>query len=291
MNERPKRIVAALALAAFALAATAARAEPALWTVEGRGNKAWLFGSVHVLPKNGFEVEGALAAALLHADEICFEIDSDALDREAVQALTFEKAVDPEGRSLFDLMGDKADRAQTLAKVAGIELAPFAPFEPWFVGITIAVVALQQHGYDVEHGVERVIGRAAATERKPSCGLETMEEQLGFLDALAPEVQQEILLRSLADASEVDANMQQLLGAWQSGDTERLLAVLEEDFKEFPGLADQLVYDRNERWAETLAAKLEGGEDVLVVVGALHLVGERGLPALLEQRGFKVRRH
>jgi uncharacterized protein YbaP (TraB family) len=36
---------------------------------------------------------------------------------------------------------------------------------------------------------------------------------------------------------------------------------------------------------------LDGGGDVLLVVGALHLVGPRGLPALLAERGYRVRRH
>ncbi|MGQ0429983.1 MAG: TraB/GumN family protein [Gammaproteobacteria bacterium] len=290
MTDPLKRWLHALSFATLALAAATAQAEPALWTVEGRGNKAWLFGSVHVLPKGGFAIEGALAAAWGEAETVCLEVDSSALDEATVTALTIEKAVDPEGRSLYDLMGDKADRARTLATIAGIELAPFAAFEPWFVGLTVAVVALQQHGYDIAHGVEKVIEQASAKDGKERCGLETMDEQLGFLDGLAPEVQQEILLQSLAEAREVDEAMGKLLSAWQDGDTRELLVLLEEDFEEFPGLADQLVYERNERWAEALAGRLEGGDDVLVVVGALHLVGDRGLPALLEKRGFKVRR-
>jgi uncharacterized protein YbaP (TraB family) len=33
---------------------------------------------------------------------------------------------------------------------------------------------------------------------------------------------------------------------------------------------------------------LEGSQNVLLVVGAMHLVGERGVPALLEERGYTV---
>jgi hypothetical protein len=286
-----RRTAVALALAALSLASAGAAARPALWEIEGRGNKVWLFGSVHVLPQGGFGIEGPLAEAFTAAEQVCFEVDTSDLPQDEITALTLARAVDPEGRTLFDLLGPEADRARALAAAAGVELAPFARFEPWFVGLTVALLALQQHGFDVEHGVEKVMEGAADRDGKQRCGLETFDEQLGFLDGLPPGLQHEILLQTLEEAGDIEAEMRALLAAWQDGDTRSLARLLEEDFKDYPGLDDKLIYERNERWADKVSAMLGGSDDVLLVVGALHLVGPRGLPRLLERRGFRVRRH
>ncbi len=218
------------------------------------------------------------------------EVDTSRISEPEITAITLERAIDPEGRTLFDLLGPDADRAREMAATAGVELAPFARFEPWFVGLTVALVALQQHGYDVEHGVEKIIEQAAVRDGKQRCGLESFDEQLGFLDGLPPEMQHATLLQTLAEVSEIETEMQAMLAAWQAGDTDALARQLEEDFRDYPGLDERLVYERNTRWAVQLESLLDGGDDVLLVVGALHLAGPRGLPALLAQRGFEVRR-
>ena len=51
------------------------------------------------------------------------------------------------------------------------------------------------------------------------------------------------------------------------------------------------MFARNRRWAARIAGLLGQDGDALVVVGALHLVGERGLPELLAAQGFRVTRH
>lgn len=272
------------------LASAAAGAQPALWEVSGHGSKVWLFGSVHVLPQGGFAIEGPLAEAFGEADTVCLEVDTSALPESEITALTLGRAIDPEGRTLFELLGPDAERARAMARTAGVELAPFARFEPWFVGVTVALLALQQHGYQVEHGVEEIIGKAAERDGKQRCGLETLDEQLGFLDGLEPAMQSEFLLETLAEAGDIDTEMDAMLGAWQRGDTDALARQLEEDFSDYPALEDRLVYDRNARWAQQVSAMLDGSGDVLLVVGALHLVGPRGLPALLAKRGYRVRR-
>ena len=272
------------------LAGTAAQAEPALWRVTGGDRTVWLFGSVHLLPEGGFAVEGALEDALEDADRVCMEIDADATDEVTQATVTMGRAVDPEGRDLFELLGPDADRVRGAAEDAGVPIEALAMFEPWFAGITVSVMALQSHGYDVQHGVEQVIQAEARAAGKPGCGLETLDGQLDMLDSLPPELQAEILLQAIEEAAEIDRLIEPMVAAWRDGDEAGLERSLDEDFGDYPELAETLIYGRNKRWASQVEDMLEGDEDVLLVVGAMHLVGERGLPALLEARGFQVER-
>ncbi len=276
------------ALAAFG--AAGAGADPALWEVKGRDNTVYLFGSVHLLPAGGFTIGGALAEALEEAERVCLELDPDAESDVEKTSITLARAIDPEGRSLFDLLGDDADRVRERAAAAGIDLAPFAAFEPWFAGVTVSLMALQSHGFDVEHGVEQIIQAAARETGKTGCGLETFDGQLGLLDSLPAGLQKEMLLQAIDEADDVEAIIEPMLEAWRNGDESGLEDSLEEDFEGYPELAEALIYERNRNWAVRVDEMLEGDDDVLLIVGAMHLVGPRGLPALLEKRGFPVER-
>ncbi len=278
------------AAAVALLACGPARAEPALWLVSGGDSEVWLFGSVHLLPEGGFAVDGALEDALNEAERVCMEIDPDEQDEAATTSITLARAVDPEGRDLFELLGADAGRVREAAASAEIPLEALAMFEPWFAGLTVSVMALQAHGYDVQHGVEQIIQAKAREDGKSGCGLETLDGQLGMLDALPASLQGEVLLQAIEEAAEIQSLIEPMLAAWRSGDEQGLLKSLEEDFDGYPELAEALIYERNERWAEQVATLAAGDDDVLVVVGAMHLVGTRGLPALLEERGFRVER-
>lgn len=267
-----------------------AHAEPAMWAIAGGHNTVYLFGSVHLLPEGGFAIDGALAEAYSDAERVCFEVDSSKLDEATTTSITLARAIDPEGRNLFELLGSDADRVRAGAAAAGIDIAPFAPFEPWFAGLTISVMALQQHGFDVEHGVEQIIEASADRDGKTRCGLETLDFQLGMLDGMPADLQEKLLLQSLEEAGEIDQAIRPLLAAWRAGDERALVRSLEKDFEGYPELEEQLIYARNERWASLVVGMLDETDDILLVVGALHLVGDRGLPQLLRERGFKVER-
>jgi uncharacterized protein YbaP (TraB family) len=287
-NRRPRFL---LALAALLLPFGIASADPTVWAISGKNNTVYLFGSVHLLPEGGFAIEGELERAYRDAERVCLEVDIGALSPATTLSITLARAVDPEGRGLYDLLGPSAARAREAAASAGFDLAQFEPFEPWFVGISVSVMALQQHGYDAEHGVEQIIEQAAKQDGKPGCGLETLDEQLALLDSMPAEEQLEVLLQSLEETKDIEQEMKSLFDAWQDGDDEPLIRQLDEEFADYPDLAERLIYARNERWTDQVAKLLEQSDDVLVVVGALHLVGEQGLPAKLKRRGFRIEHH
>ncbi|MGE5501094.1 MAG: TraB/GumN family protein [Ignavibacteriales bacterium] len=51
-----------------------------------------------------------------------------------------------------------------------------------------------------------------------------------------------------------------------------------------------MLKNRNEAWARALTVEMRGNGVELVNVGALHMIGKDGLPALLKARGFTVER-
>lgn len=291
VERRLKSIGVAVAMTAAAMASGSVAAEPALWTVSGGGNTVYLFGSVHMLPEGGFAIDGPLAEALADAEKVCLEIDLGAVNEVEMQRLTLARVIDPQGRDLFTLLGPDADKVKAAADAAGLPLEPLAQFEPWFAGMMLSLLALQQHGFDIENGVERIVDASARATGKPMCGFETADEQLALFDEMPAGQQSEFLLQSIEEAGDIKADTRRLLQAWREGDGDALADLFDEDFAGYPELVDRLVYDRNARWTEQIAELLAGEDDVLIVVGAGHLVGERGVPALLEKRGFKVDRN
>jgi uncharacterized protein YbaP (TraB family) len=84
--------------------------------------------------------------------------------------------------------------------------------------------------------------------------------------------------------------MSEMAAAWRAGELEELGDELLEEFEDFPGLYETLVTERNAVWAEALERMLRDGRRHLVVVGALHLVGNDSLIELLTERGHAVER-
>ncbi len=284
------RRLAALALLLAAAPAGAEAGHPlTLWRVDGVENRVYLLGSVHLLRPEDHPLPAGIEDAYHDADTLVMEMDVDDVDPAAVQALIKELGTIESDRGLPGLMGaDAWTRAQALAADVQIPLAALTRSEPWLAAITVEQLMLARLGFDPEYGIERWLAAKAAADGKEVIGLETVREQLGFLDGMSLEAQRELLLQSLEESAGIESMMDELVCAWRYGDIGLLERRMLSDMDDYPELYEAVVVQRNRRWAKRIEALAKDDDDYLVVVGALHLVGEDGLPALLRARGHAV---
>ncbi len=288
-------MLAATLLLAGPFAAEPADADPALWTLQGRHNRVYLFGSVHMLGDADFAFPGAaespLGSAYRDAEVLIMEVQPGETASPAMLTATASRAIDPQGRTLDELLGSEADAVQAAAVEHGIDLAALARFEPWFASLVITVQSALRQGLAAEHGVEQQVAAVAQQDGKSVTGLETVDEQLELFDQLDPALQAQLLLKTIEESQDDDGRLEALVDAWKRGDLGELDRLMAREFDEFPELRASLVVDRNHRWVEQILPLLDDDRDYLIVVGALHLVGSDGVPALLSRRGVRATRH
>ena len=153
--------------------------------------------------------------------------------------------------------------------------------------MTLGVVALNQQGASVDSGVERILAGAAPTAARKA--FETSTQQIAFF-ADAPLADQLASLEDTLEQLDEDPGFyDRLIAAWARGDTAALVTMGLTPMKQVSlYLYDQLIVQRNRRWADTIASRMAGSGETVIVVGVGHLVGPDSVPALLRARGFTV---
>ena len=109
-----------------------------------------------------------------------------------------------------------------------------------------------------------------------------------MFDGLTAVEQEALLQQTLSELDSAGREMDELLTAWRNGSLDTLTDKLSAAFEGFPGLCETLVIDRNRNWLAELERLAAQPGRHLVVVGALHLVGEHSVVDLLRERGLRV---
>lgn len=278
------------ALLAACFCAAHALAGPPAWHVGGEaGGELWLLGSVHYLREDDHPLPDVVDRLYSRADALVMELDLDDLDPVESRSSFLGAGLLPDGVTLEDRLGPELlDAAEQQARLLGFELRLLERFEPWLVAVTLLDRGMAQRGYHAEVGVEsHLLGRAEADD-KPVLGLETIDAQARVFDGLSAMQQQALLEQTLEELASPDDAIEALIEAWRDGRLDELAEGLEAEFEAFPRLYDALVVERNRNWVARLEEYLGKADSHLVVVGALHLVGEDSVVELLRERGFSV---
>ncbi|KRA74966.1 hypothetical protein ASD89_09295 [Caulobacter sp. Root656] len=284
-----KGLVAASAMVC-ALFGGAAHAAPAMWEVRDHDTTIYLFGAMHVLQPNVKWRTRAFDRAYARADKVWFETRADA-DPAEVRALVDRYGVDAD-RSLTEKLPPRtvATLKAALERDGG-SLDQVDRLRPWAAAMMLSVLPMTQQGASVAAGADATVTRQARAAEKPIATFETVEQQIRLFAGLPEAVEVQYLDDVASEALSPPRNGVALQSAWLHGDMDRLGPLVVDVMKrDRPALYDALLKRRNQAWTQALAAEMDRPGVQLVAVGALHMAGEDGLPALMAARGFQVRR-
>jgi hypothetical protein len=123
-------------------------------------------------------------------------------------------------------------------------------------------------------------------------GLETLEQQLLFLEDMPDDYQLTLLDHALDDLGSLEEVHADLIEAYLTGDLDNVSALSDEQFASLDAdIRDYFISlgidARNHRMLENILLQLKESQ-VFIAVGALHLPGQQGLIALLRQQGYTL---
>jgi len=243
-----------------------------LWKVhKGDGPTLFLFGTVHDLGIDG--VPPAALAALDGAPRFASELGDSSADPEVMRELTRQKSGPGIDTTLPS--DDWYELRDTLAGT--IKEDALRRARPWYAMILLS----QKSSPKAKTSMDVDLGKRAKSRKLAVDALETWEEQMIALDKI-------VTVQDLSEAIRARAAMRcepaRLRAAYRTGDLALMSSLLVVD-----RTAEPLLWARNRAWQPKLEAYL-ADKGAFVAVGLAHLLGDKGVPAMLAAAGYTVER-
>lgn len=264
-----------------------------LWKIEREGKPiAHLFGTIHLSDPKILDLPRPVARAFRAAQSLSIEV---ILDDGAMQRIGAAMMLPQEQRLQDIVPPDLFQQAAAAAEPLGLQPVHLSRLKPWAVAMLISAPANEVKNRGTGKPALDVWLMERARERnKPVYGLETLAEQVGAFDAMSAEDQVVHLRSAIIPLAEKERMLAAMKDAYLRRDLDGLLRASRQEEKAGDRamrerVERRLLDDRNSRMVERMLPRFDEG-GAFIAIGAAHLPGEAGVLALLESRGYVVRR-
>lgn len=265
-----------------------------LWKVEKPGNEhaTYILGTHHFAPLSVLDSLKTLPEALKAADRLYGELDMEVMTSpESMMAMqqylmapsdsTLDKVLTPAQLDSVKAVLDPMTGGQ-------LPLEMLYPMKPAALSTQIAAMLSMQLFPDLNpmEGLDKTMQDKAKALGKPVEGFETMEFQMETLYGTPISEQAEGLMKTISDFDGEAARAVQLANSYLSHDLDSILKIMMEEESD-PADYERLIFSRNDAWVKQLLEEMPS-QSLMVVVGAGHLPGPRGVLQQLRNAGYNV---
>lgn len=262
-----------------------------MWEVKSNSSTVYVLGSMHFANKELYPLNSTIETAFAASDNLVLELNPLTIDQQQAQNYIQRKGfysgndniVDKTSPEVFNLLQDFFSKHN-------LQPANFYKMKPGLLSINLASIQLMKLGYTPEFGIDIHFAKKADNYSKPILALETLQDQLSLLFTMPNSDQ--FLYYTLLDLDNTEEFMIETISAWETGDTEALFDIMLKPYiskKEFQPLLRRMFYNRNMKMAASIRKYLKTNQDYFVVVGAGHLIGDKGIINLLQNQKYSIK--
>ncbi|MFN3488844.1 MAG: TraB/GumN family protein [Emticicia sp.] len=257
-----------------------------LWEISGNGlsQPSYIFGTIHLICPDKFFVPKGTEEKFKAAQQIFLEID---MDDPQMMMKTQKLMMSADGKKLKDMMNESDYKAfsEYFKKNVGMDVTMFGPAKPM---IFLSFVMMKSTGCPTPTSYEEYFVKEAKTEKKEILGLETIEEQMAFIDKAPIEQQISWLMDMVKEADNSSETYKKMIDLYLKQDVEALLQMILEKKVGMQGMEVEMLDKRNQNWIPVIEQNIKQ-KSTFFAVGAGHLGGEKGVLKLLQQKGFTLK--
>lgn len=286
-----KKVLLTLVMISVSLGLSAQR----LWKISGDGleKPSYIFGTHHLAPASIADSTAGFAEALDAVERVYGEVDMSLAMAPAAQMKVASMIMAPADSTLSKVFSPEelAEIDAYLQRAVGpaMTVAMFESYSPIMISIALEMAMMNRIIPDADpmNPLDGHIQQLAREKGKEIGGLETVEFQSALLYGSSIADQAASLLRTVRSGRDPLADSRMLYARYAEGDLDGLMEVMNEASAMTPEEADAMLYSRNSAWVNFLIGILPA-TSIMIVAGAGHLPGERGVINLLRKAGFSV---
>lgn len=257
-----------------------------LWEISGKHleNPSYIFGTMHLMPKKYFYFPEILKKKLESADVLVMEIAGLSEKAKAMKYMRLDTGIvwnyftQPQLDSLFDYaqrnLGINKDKMRLV----------FSKMKPFVLLQLFTKKEFGKHPESYELNFEKI----AKADSMKVLGLETIKEQMGFIDKLDAKKQVKMIMNSVRDENKPkDSTSDQLIQIYLKQNIDDIRKFISKSDLDSPTFETTLLDNRNKSWIKPIQ-KIIKKNKAFIAVGAAHLGGPNGVVELLRKKGYTL---
>jgi len=257
------------------------------WEIKSKNNinhkaTVYLLGSIHMATDELYPMPKEIDVAFSNSDYLVLELDISKINPIEMQ----KKMILDGGKTIDNLLSENLiNKLENEFSNFGMKKSEWMRLRPWAAVLILTQKILMRDGLNPDLGIDFHYLMESIKDGQEILELESFELQMetfARLDSF-PDSYIDYSLESLHEGKKMIDNM---IKAWKKGDTLAISKILwDEESQKIEGYAELLkimLDERNVGMTKKIEEYINSDKTYFVIVGAGHLLGEKGILQLLQ---------